>query len=254
MMFETIENWALHAYADDELTDAEKLDVERILQRDPEARQSLERIQRQKTALRNAYDAVLDETPPARLLAATNARPNSLLGLAAWRNVAAAGLVALVVGAGAGWFAHQTGGAMAETLADKAANTYKVYATDESHAVEITDSEQLEHFLAKRIGATFSIPDLTPQGYSLVGGRLLNEGERAAGLIIYEDANKQRLAIYLAANPEENETGMTVKEKGNLVTCFWAEKDLVYALAGQQKRGDMLILAAAAHVGFDKDG
>ena len=256
MMFETVENWALHAVVDGELSDVEKADVERLLQRDPEARRMLDVIRREKSALHQAYDPVLAETVPPHLVAAVTARATPNLSMAAWRNVAAAGLVAFLIGGGAGWFARQPDIAMAETLADKAINTYQVYATDFGHPVEIgaNDKDHLQHWLEKRIGVAFAIPDLQPQGYGLVGGRLLAEGDKPAGLLMYENASKQRLIIYVAANQAQSEAAMLVKQKGPLVTCYWVEKDMVYALAGEQGKDEMLGLAAAAHEGFDKDG
>jgi anti-sigma factor RsiW len=256
MMFKTIENWALHAYADGELSDAEKADVDRLLQQDPEARRVLDGIRRQKSALHKAYGPVGAETIPPGILAAAHGKFARRPGLGQWRNMAAGIAISLMVGAGASWYALRGSDQAGDVLASRAANLYKVFATEQNHPVEMAgaDREQLEHWLAKRIGVSFTVPDLTPQGYTLVGGRMLAEDDRPAGLLLYENANKERLAVYLAANPAANESGMTVKKVAGLTTCYWVEKDLVYALAGEQKKADMLVLAAAAHDGFDKEG
>jgi len=255
MMIETTENWALHAFADGELSDAEMADVERLLGRDSEARRALDEIRRQKSALREAFNPVLSEAVPPHLLAAASAsKPKS--SQFPWRSIAAAGLISLMIGGAAGWFARPPENAMAESLADKAINSYKVYAVETRHPVEVngTEKDHLQHWLSKRIGVAFDIPDLQAQGYSLIGGRLLVEGDKPAGLLMYENAEKQRLTIFIAANQAQNEAPMMLKEQGTLITCYWVEKDMVYALAGEQKREDMLTLAAAAHEGFEKQG
>jgi anti-sigma factor RsiW len=108
--------------------------------------------------------------------------------------------------------------------------------------------------LSKRMGVKFTIPDLTAKGYTLVGGRLLAEGDKPAGLLMYEDASKQRLAVYIAANDKHTNGAMKIEYRGNLVSCYWVEPDMVYALAGEQPAAEMLTLAQAAHEGFDREG
>jgi anti-sigma factor RsiW len=255
MMTNTIETWALHAYADGELQGDEKRNVEEALATSEDARQMLESIRQQKTELHKAYDQVLDEPVPAHLLKAATYSPRAGL----WPRLAlAASLGALAFGAASGWFAHNsiTATAMAETLPQRALNAYQVYGAEQRHAVEVAASEKdhLQAWLSKRIGVKFSVPDLTAEGYALIGGRLLGEAGKPAGLLMYEDANKKRLAIYFAANSAKTNEAMMIEHQGGLVTCYWVESDMVYALAGEQSSEQMLTLAKAAHEGFDQAG
>ena len=253
-MFETIENWILHAFADGELQGEEKKAVEKLLAEDDEARKALANIKYQKSELRKAFDHVLDEPVPAALLAAANRKsaPRLLPYL-----VAACAAMLFIAGGAVGWYANQqTNTIQAETLPARALNSYVVYGPEMRHAVEVSGAEagHLDAWLSKRIGVKFAIPDLSAKGYTLVGGRLLAEGDKPAGLLMYEDANKQRLVVYIAANDKHTNGAMKIEYRGNLVSCYWVEPDMVYALAGEQPVAEMLALAQAAHEGFDKEG
>ncbi len=255
MMTSTIEIWALHAYADGELQGEEKQNVEHELASSEESRLMLESIRTQKSEFHKAYDGVLVEPVPARLLKAATFKPRANM----WPKLAlAASLSALAFGATSGWLAHNSFNQtiVAETLPQRALDAFVVYGGEQRHAVEVAASEKdhLQAWLSKRIGVNFSLPDLTEQGYTLIGGRLLGEDGKPAGLLMYEDANKKRLAIYVAANSAKNNEAMMVQQKGALVTCYWVETDMVYALSGEQSSEQMLVLAKAAHEGFDKEG
>jgi anti-sigma factor RsiW len=253
-MFETVENWALHAFADGELHGEEKKSVEKLVAENEEARKALANLNYQKSELHKAFDHVLDEPVPTALLVAANRKSASrLLPFL----VAACAAVLFMAGGSIGWFANQqTDLAQAESLPARAFNSYIVYAPEMKHAVEVPGSEadHLDAWLSKRIGVKFTIPDLTAKGYTLVGGRLLAEGAKPAGLLLYEDAKKQRLAVYIAANDKHSNDAMKMEYRGNLVSCYWVEPDMVYALAGEQAAAEMLALAQAAHDGFDQEG
>ncbi len=254
-MFETIESWALHAFADGELEGADRTSVERLLATDHEARRYMESIGSQKSALHRAYDPVLDEALPASLLNAINRNsPNRKSNFAA----IAASVAMFIVGSAGGWFANHYVGdnasfTQSEHFTDRALFAHNVYATDFSHPVEIgqADSKQLRTWLSKRIGTDFNIPDLSSKGYSLIGGRLIAEDGVPAGLLMYESATKERLSIYLAANPDKDHQPMRIEYHGKLMTCYWVEPDLVYALVGTQTAEVMVPLTQLAHEGFD---
>jgi anti-sigma factor RsiW len=253
-MFETVENWALHALADGELQGEEKTSVEKLVAENEEARQVVASIHNQKSELHKAFDHVLAEPIPAALLSAANQKPNPRM-LPYLAAICAAML--LMIGGSIGWFASQQNNAQqAESLPTRALNSYVVYSPEMKHAIEVPGAEagHLDAWLSKRIGVKFTIPDMTGKGYSLIGGRLLAEGDKPAGLLMYEDANKQRLAIYIAANEKHTNGAMKVERRGNLVSCYWVEPDLVYALAGEQSADEMLKLAEAAHASFDDEG
>lgn len=248
----TIEGWMLQAYVDGELEAEERAAVEELLARDPEARASVDAWTRQKQLMKQAYDPVLDEPIPASLENALRKRP-------IWSRIppqaVAAGLALFLLGAGGGWLAAGHGaGSPSMRLADEALLAHQVYTVEVKHPVEVpgADRAHLQAWLSKRVGTPFVIPDLTAEGYTLLGGRLLAAEDRPAAQLMYEDAEKRRITIFLAANEDgKDETSMQVKQKGDLITCYWLDGKLAFAMAGEMKLDAMMRLARIVYDQFE---
>src|SRR5438105_2987365 len=220
------EDWMLHAYADGELDAHERHEVEQRFTSDPAARAEVEAWLAQKAALRQAFDGVLGERIPASLSATLRRR-----GRAAWLKPAlmAAGLALLVVGGAGGWFAAQElSPVQSASFVDRAIIAYNIYAPEVRHPVEVaaSDRDQLVSWLSKRIGEPLKLPDLTSEGYTLLGGRLLATEDRPAAQLMYEDANKRRIAIFVAGNPGGRDTAFVVAQRGEVTACYWLSEDL----------------------------
>lgn len=255
MTMKTLESWAISAYADNELEASERAEVERLIAQSPEAQAELNAIRLQKQALQKAFGGAAAEDVPHAMLRAVQRGPvpQPRRAVPAWAAIAAA-VALLVVGAG-GWFAGDRFGASSAqpTLAETALGAHQVYAVEVRHPVEVAgdDKAHLQQWLSKRVGVSFQVPDLTDEGYSLLGGRLLAEGDRPAALLMYEDAAKQRLTVYLAANPAKNAIALDMRQAGQLVVCTWEEPDMVYAFVGTASEEAMKKLAEAAHDRFE---
>jgi len=251
MAMKTIETWALHAYADGELDGADRLAIGELLAHDEAARTMLAEIGRQKQALKAAYDPVLREPLPSSLAATLHHRGGrGALPYAAM----AAGLALLIAGGSGGWFmAQQSGSAAAASIADLAIGAHEVYSVEVRHPVEVAAAEKdhLQAWLSKRVGTAFVIPDLSDQGYTLLGGRLLAAGETPAAQLMYEDAAKKRITIFLTANPGQAKAALRVEEKGGLVACYWLDGPLGFAIAGEMDRTRMMQLARTVYERFE---
>jgi anti-sigma factor RsiW len=188
-MMERLENWALHAYLDGELDAEETAAIERRLAGDPNARTLLDRMRQQGEALHRAYDGVLDEPVPPDLLAAVKRQAGS--GNLPYLAMAAS-LALLLLGGAGGWLAAgQVSRSVVPGMAEIALEAHQIYTAEVRHPVEVTASEQdhLQAWLSKRVGHAFIIPDLSAEGYTLLGGRLLVGDGRPAGQLMYEDAS-----------------------------------------------------------------
>ncbi len=250
-MMNGLENWALNAYADGELDFAERAAVEKQLAENPEARLVLESIQRQKALLHKTYDADLGDTVPHSLTKLIEGGGTRRIGPYA---AMAASVALLILGGSGGWIAAQQYPVTAvESFSTRAINAHTVYTAEFKHPVEVPASEQehLQTWLSKRVGTPFKIPDLSSKGYSFIGGRLLAEDGTPAGFLMYEDAAKKRLTMYVAANIGEKPSAMLIEYRGKLMSCYWAELNLVYAIVGEQTAEIMLPIAELAHDGFD---
>ncbi len=242
-----LENWAINAYADGELDSDERVRIEKLLAQDADARRVLENIQRQKAALKRSFDPVLQEAVPHSLSATINGRGTRQLGPFA---AMAASIAMLAIGAGAGWFAaHETGSALVADLGKRALVAHEVYSVDVKHPVEVgaNESDHIKAWLGKRIGTPIKIPNLAAAGYTFIGGRLLAAEDRPAGQLMYEDANKKRLSIFLASNPTERDDSIHVSEKDKFVSCYWADHDLAMAITGEMSKDEMMKLAQTVY-------
>src|SRR5690606_31282913 len=77
-----------------------------------------------------------------------------------------------------------------------------VYVAESLHAVEVTggDSEHLSTWLSNRLETGLAMPDLSTEGFTFLGGRLLPAPEIAGGRaaqLMYEDAAGERLTLYI---------------------------------------------------------
>lgn len=241
-MFEVVENWALHAFADGELEAEERKAMERLLSENEDARKALAAINYQKSELRKAYSAVLDELVPLSLIATAQGRSGrGYLPYAAM----AASVALLLVGGTAGWFSARQSGTENTDIAQRALVAHEVYTGEQRHAVEVAanEREHLQAWLSKRVGTPFVVPNLEAAGYPLLGGRLLAAENSPAGQIMYEKADKKRLTIFVSANTSGKDQDVKWSWSDKLVTCYWREGKLALAVTGEMSKDEMTALA-----------
>ncbi len=231
----------LHAWVDGRLPPQRRAEVETWLAAHPEARARLEAWRAQDAALHRAFDGVLDEPVPTRLVRAA-AAPHLLVRRAA----AAFGWLALgsVLGFTLGRDgAPLSGDELATSLPRYAAIAHAVYAPEQRHPVEV-GAEQEAHlvaWLSKRLGAELRAPRLDAAGYRLVGGRLLPGEAGAVAQLMYEDATGRRLTLYVRRDGAERaDTAFRVAQEGALGVFYWIDGRFGYALSGELPRDELL--------------
>ena len=153
-----------------------------------------------------------------------------------------------------GWFAAQElSPVQSASFVDRAIIAYNIYAPEVRHPVEVaaSDRDQLVSWLSKRIGEPLKLPDLTSEGYTLLGGRLLAAEDRPAAQLMYEDADKRRIAIFVAANNGSRDTAFVVAKKGEVTACYWLSEDLGFVITGETSRDKLMSLANAVYHQFE---
>jgi anti-sigma factor RsiW len=215
-------------------------------------------------ALRDLHREVLTQTVPPVLLQAGR-RAESLQRQAAhgrqWMGMAAAVLLAF----GLGWSAHgQLPGqgfastakaAVEHEFVRQASFAHAVYLPEKRHPVEVVAAEQehLVQWLSKRLGKPLKIPNLEPQGFALVGGRLLPGESGARAQFMFQNLQGQRITLYLGAlekspNPADLKATQFRFEPDAVVPSFyWAEQGFGYALSGQVDRATLMELANSVY-------
>ena len=131
-----------------------------------------------------------------------------------------------------------------------------VYAPEVRHAVEVA-AEQQEHlvqWLSKRLGRPLKVPDLSAQGYELVGGRLLPGENGARAQFMYQAAGGERITLYLGAmdgavgmSERRQETAFSFSNAGPAPGFYWVDQGFGYALSGKLPREALLRIAEAVY-------
>jgi anti-sigma factor RsiW len=174
----------------------------------------------------------------------------------AWRLALAASILALIVGAAAGWFgrgyrdARQDG---AVSFASRAITAHEVFAVEVRHPVEVGADEEahLVKWLTKRIGGTVRAPNLQSAGFHLVGGRLLASDFGPAAQLMYEDAGGRRLTLYLTRDANGQVTAFRYQVHGKTGAFYWLDGALGYALIGEVDRDELLRLARLCYEQYE---
>ena len=208
---------------------------------------------RRTRELAQALDPWLAEPIPERLLeAATGPASRSI---AAWWRPAVALAATLMLGLAIGWFGRE--GMLVRqgtptTFAREAAFSHAIYAGDQGRPVEVgaQDEARLVRWLTRRLGVEVAPPDLTGVGFSLVGGRVVAGNEKPMALLMYENAEKQRLTLHWRKNDAKTpEVAFRYAVENGVGVFYWIDQNCAYALSGNVDRERLL---AVAHVVSDK--
>jgi anti-sigma factor RsiW len=219
----------------------------------------------QRAALRQLHHEVLDAPVPPALLAAAGQADQRFARQARWTRwggLAAAVLIAF----GAGWLANvqwtSVNGARqlarapaAREFVHAAAVAHAVYAPEKRHPVEVAAAEEqhLVQWLSRRLDKPLKTPDLSAEGYTLVGGRLLPGDTGARAQFMFEDRAGQRVTLYLgelktpAKSTQAGESAFRFSSDGPVPSFYWVERGFGYALAGKLPRDALLRLATVVY-------
>jgi len=255
----------LHALVDGRVTNADRGALDARLALDPNAQARVTQWQRQSQLLRGLHRSVLDEAVPSPLLEA--ARQTATAQQSAdrwWRLGGMAAGVALSFGMGwlanTTWQAQHPGSMSAQLPASsefvrQARYAHAVYAPEVRHPVEVTAAEQahLVQWLSKRLGRTLKVPNLSAQGYELVGGRLLPGDTGARAQFMFQNGAGTRLTLYLGALQAPAQTGAAQETAfrftayGVVPSFYWVEQGFGYALSAPLQRDALMQLAQAVY-------
>ena len=232
----------LVAYLDGELAESERQEIAHRLERDAELRERAAHLGESAAMLRAAFDEVLREPVPERLLAAARGETGAVVDLAAvraqrWKRVlgdsrwwigaaAAASLAAFIIGFGVGGPAGPgIGGAemASDTFPDNLAGYYKRYVN-----VGPDDGASFD-----KLPQNFRLPNLTPWGLDFQGARfLMVEGQPAMALVYVTDNKALGPVIVVVANSGKSDRTADFDRRGDINVLRWRHHGHAYALAG----------------------
>lgn len=227
----------LHAHVDGQLPAARRAEVEAYLACNPEVAERVARFGRQRDALRAALAPIAAEPVPPQLNLAHMVSSRRGPRWPDWRTAAAACLL-LFAGGTSGWMLRGTAAEARigiDALAEEANDSYAVFSQDNGRPVEITaaDSAQLVSWVEDRLARRISLPDLSSTGYRLIGGRVVATGHGPAALLMYDNAQGTRIAVFMRPMVHKDQNAPMVRHrKGDAVSFAWADDGMGYSLVG----------------------
>ena len=240
----------LHAFADGQLGEAERAAVERHLAAHPEAAAEVANWQRQNDALKALFSPVAKEAIPSRLSPHRVAHNVKTERQQSFRNIAAA-LILVAIGSGIGWSGRDyltPTYAASDRLIDAAVSAHSLYVKEKTRAVEVAaDTPNLMSWLSNRITTPIDAPNLTAQGFTFLGGRLLPgdpEGRLPgpAAQLMYENASAQRVTLYITAALPDKKEAWEFTMRGPVEAYYWANADVTCTVVADLPEKDLRML------------
>lgn len=75
-------------------------------------------------------------------------------------------------------------------------------------------------------------PDLTKDGFTLLGGRLVPADGATAALMLYADADGNRISVYVVAEGTERSKGTFTLASGGPEAVYWQDEGYGCAIVG----------------------
>jgi anti-sigma factor RsiW len=265
----------LVAYLDGELETARRDEVEAWLEADPAARQRLVELTKSAHLVRLAFDDVMREPIPDRLIVAARggaASPTATAQIlpmrrgrpAAWTAPrrwwfglpVAASLLGLLVGGGAAYFgvgrllSIDVGGkqqvleaaAANNAWLDNAAGYFKLFVSaGDNPPVDIPatgDPREALQKISQSLPHEVRLPDLKPWGLDFRGARLVVEEGRPAAELVYTTENKAIGPLTLIiGSSKQPDISPTFDRRQDVNLLYWRHQGRAYALVGQADIG-----------------
>ncbi len=248
----TFSDTDLHLALDGELPEDLRPEFERWLAENPAQKALFDRYVADRDELKAALDPVAAEPVPMFLSQMGFSANDNPKARSRWQ-MAAAAVLLIAVGAASGYLA----GARpvpeqpdaGNLLADAAINAHVIYAAEKRHTVEVgaDEKDHLNAWLSKRVGLSITAPNLETYGFSLVGGRLLPSGERAAAQFMYENAAGDRISLYVTTVEGSRETGFQLVEERHTRAYYWMNHGYACAVTGNLPQDDLMSISRDAY-------
>jgi len=215
----------LHAYLDGELGATESIDLERRLASDAELRAGLEELRAISARIRR--QASYHDAPPGlagRILGRVR-RQAPRARAAFWGPLAAgAALAAAVAWIAPGMLRLQADGWNRQ--ADQVLEDH-LRANFSAHWIDVASSDRhtVKPWLSAHLGFSPSVPDLSDQGFELLGGRVDVLDGRPVAALVYR---RRQHMISVFAVPGEAAAGTASSERRGYHVVRWPAAGFVY--------------------------
>lgn len=254
-----IDDTMLSAYLDEELSPSDRLAFERALAEDPELAKQIAALQIADDLGKQAFAADLEEDVPEHLVdtimsfeaapAANEARAPS--GIFKWS--IAASVVALFVGLAGGFFAQQVTAPQTVVASrgwlDDIADYHRVYSKQVRHLVEVgaEETDHIESWLTKTVGAPVQVPDLSDFGLTFQGARLLVAAGKPVAQLVYTNSDGAVVALCIIQNNVPRD-GISAEQRGEFEMVLWGGENSNLVIVGDVGEADLYSIARSLAV------
>ncbi len=242
----------LHAYVDGQLDAEDVAVVKAYLQDHPERAAEIADWLAQNQALQDLFPKFEGELEVPDIALPRSANQN----FAPMKSIAAA-LLMLVIGLSVGWIGrggHQPGNTQIAVagLVEQAIAAHAVYAADQNRPVELDTSQEalLIRWLSNRVGENLVAPDLSANGFTLMGGRLLSVSQGPAAQFMYENSAGERITLFAARSDNSQMAQFQYKQNGNIGSFYWQDENIRYAVVGGLPRKELSKVANTVYKAF----
>jgi anti-sigma factor RsiW len=249
----------LQAFVDGRLAPARLEVVKAYLSDHPEIAARVGQEVEQREALRARLAFKAREPIPTRLRVANisaqrrrfHLRPAAVAAAVTW--LAIGGIAGA---AGTAWWRPPGQGVQEVSATGNAIAAYRTYVGERLHPVEVSADQEthLVQWLSRRLGKPLKAPNLSEQGFRLIGGRLLPAGQAPAALFMYENEGGNRLTLYVKTDDVEDQTAFRFESSAGVSAFSWIDNGLSYVVSGQTDRARLLTLAEAVYRQFQEQG
>ena len=246
----------IDAYVDGRVSASTLVRVEALMAAEPALRDRVMADKALRQSLRDRLAPVAAEPIPGRLRVAGMVNRRRF-AMRTRLGAAAAAVFLLSLGMGSGWVARGWSGVAGaqNTAAIDAIDAHRVFVVETAHPVEVTAGQQshLVQWLSRRVGHILKIPDLSPDGYELMGGRVIPESGKAAAQFMYQDQTGRRLTLLVRMGGTDDTRFQFVHAEG-LSAFSWVDDGLSFAMVAQVSRTALLSVAEAVYTQTDPLG
>lgn len=241
----------IHLALDGEMPPEDRSAFDAWLEANPEMKARSQRFAEDREQLQKAFAPIAAEAVPQRFHGMLGSESRAARSLFSWRQMAAA-LVIFALGAAGGYglgLWQRPAAVHDRAFADNAIRAHVMYAAEKLHVVEVK-ADQRDHllgWLSKRVGVQLVAPDLSGQGYELIGGRLLPDEGKAAAQFMYENPSGERVSLYVTREKDRRQTGFKSRAEGDTRAFYWMDDDYGCAVAGAAPEQTLMSIADSAY-------
>jgi anti-sigma factor RsiW len=220
----------LQAFVDGELDEVTRGRFDALVAEDPTLAARVAELRQTDARLRTEVLEGLSR-PPHPGLDPTAVRRRLRERSASRQRLVLAAAFAVCLGGAGGWYAR--GSVLNEPMQD-AVDAHRVFALD-GLPIEVTTSDpvHLRNVLEARIEHRLLVPDLTREGFALLGGRVLSTSDGPAALVLYEDREGSKLSFYLRPSSKIAPGTRGSRQEGALLAQYWFQNGYGFALVGR---------------------